>query len=56
MQPSMGAVVACLQNSPRDTKLDLQHIHEYSAFWEQTRMLYAPFECAVTMKTGNSDV
>ncbi|OQV12880.1 Pyruvate carboxylase, mitochondrial [Hypsibius exemplaris] len=55
-QASMGAVVACLQNSPRDTHIDLQRVHEYSAFWEQTRMLYAPFECAVTMKTGNSDV
>ncbi|XP_055345937.1 pyruvate carboxylase, mitochondrial-like [Paramacrobiotus metropolitanus] len=55
-QASMGAVVACLQSSPRDTGIDLQRVHEYSAFWEQTRTLYAPFECAVTMKTGNSDV
>lgn len=55
-QASMGAVVACLENGPRSTGLDMQRVHEYSAFWEQTRTLYAPFECAVTMKTGNSDV
>lgn len=29
---------------------------QYSAFWEQTRTLYAPFECTVTMKSGNADV
>ena len=31
-------------------------MHEYSSYWEQTRLLYAPFECTTTMKTGNSDV
>ena len=31
-------------------------MHDYSAYWEQTRLLYAPFECTTTMKTGNSDV
>lgn len=36
--------------------LDLKHISEYSAYWEQTRTLYAPFECTVTMKSGNADV
>jgi len=35
--------------------LDLTRINEYSAYWEQTRQLYAPFECCVTMKSGNSD-
>ncbi|XP_076273301.1 pyruvate carboxylase isoform X1 [Rhynchophorus ferrugineus] len=55
-QPSMGAVVASLQGTPLDTKLDLARISEYSAYWEQTRTLYAPFECTVTMKNGNADV
>lgn len=55
-QPSMGAVVASLQGSPLDTKLDLKKISEYSAYWEQTRTLYAPFECTTTMKSGNADV
>ncbi|XP_068147146.1 pyruvate carboxylase, mitochondrial isoform X2 [Drosophila tropicalis] len=55
-QPSMGAVVASLQGTPLDTNLDLRDVSEYSAFWEQTRTLYAPFECTTTMRSGNADV
>ncbi|CAG9823041.1 unnamed protein product [Phaedon cochleariae] len=55
-QPSMGAVVASLQGTELDTGLSLPKISEYSAFWEQTRTLYAPFECTTTMKSGNADV
>ncbi|XP_030750753.1 pyruvate carboxylase, mitochondrial isoform X1 [Sitophilus oryzae] len=55
-QPSMGAIVASLQGTPLDTNLDLQKISEYSAYWEQARTLYAPFECTTTMKSGNADV
>ncbi|XP_030387243.1 pyruvate carboxylase, mitochondrial isoform X2 [Scaptodrosophila lebanonensis] len=55
-QPSMGAVVASLQGTPLDTQLDLRNVSEYSAYWEQTRTLYAPFECTTTMRSGNADV
>ncbi|KAJ4445720.1 hypothetical protein ANN_12405, partial [Periplaneta americana] len=55
-QPSMGAVVAALQGSKLDTGLNLSNVSEYSAYWEQTRTLYAPFECTTTMKSGNADV
>ncbi|XP_031784237.1 pyruvate carboxylase, mitochondrial isoform X3 [Nasonia vitripennis] len=55
-QPSMGALVACLQGSPHETGFDLRDVSEYSAYWEQTRTLYAPFECTTTMKSGNADV
>ncbi|XP_052872656.1 pyruvate carboxylase, mitochondrial isoform X1 [Anopheles cruzii] len=55
-QPSMGAVVASLQGTGLDTGLALPDISEYSAYWEQTRTLYAPFECTTTMKSGNADV
>uniref|UniRef100_A0A1B0DCN1 Uncharacterized protein n=1 Tax=Phlebotomus papatasi TaxID=29031 RepID=A0A1B0DCN1_PHLPP len=55
-QPSMGAVVASLQGTTTDTLFNLPDISEYSAFWEQTRTLYAPFECTTTMKSGNADV
>lgn len=34
----------------------MKTVSEYSAYWEQTRNLYAPFECVVAMKTGNADV
>jgi len=36
--------------------MDLSKISEYSAYWEQARTLYGPFECATTMKSGNADV
>uniref|UniRef100_A0A6M2DLA5 Pyruvate carboxylase n=1 Tax=Xenopsylla cheopis TaxID=163159 RepID=A0A6M2DLA5_XENCH len=55
-QPSMGAVVASLQGTKLDTGLQLSDISGYSAYWEQTRTLYAPFECTTTMKSGNADV
>ncbi|XP_073946013.1 pyruvate carboxylase isoform X1 [Choristoneura fumiferana] len=55
-QPSMGALVACLQGTPLDTGIALQKVSEYSAYWEQARTLYGPFECTATMKSGNADV
>uniref|UniRef100_A0A6G1SBC2 Pyruvate carboxylase n=1 Tax=Aceria tosichella TaxID=561515 RepID=A0A6G1SBC2_9ACAR len=55
-QPSMGALVAALKGSERDTGLKLADVSKYSAYWEQTRTLYAPFECTLTMKSGNADV
>jgi len=55
-QPSMGAFVAALQGSELDTGLDLKEISKYSAYWEQTRNYYGPFECTSTMRSGNADV
>lgn len=55
-QPSMGAIVASLQGDERDTGFNLPEISKYSAYWETTRTLYAPFECCATMKSGNADV
>ncbi len=49
-QPSMGALVAGLQNTENDTGVDLDAVFKYSNYWEQTRLLYAPFECTTTMK------
>lgn len=31
-------------------------VSAYSAYWEQTRNLYGPFECTKTMRSGNADV
>nr|XP_032517894.1 pyruvate carboxylase, mitochondrial isoform X1 [Danaus plexippus plexippus] len=55
-QPSMGALVASLQGTKLDTGIPLQTVSEYSAYWEQARTLYGPFECTATMKSGNADV
>ncbi|KAL4239004.1 hypothetical protein ACF0H5_003708 [Mactra antiquata] len=54
-QPSMGAVVAAVEKTEADTGIKLDDVTSYSAYWEQTRNLYGPFECAVTMKSGNAD-
>jgi len=55
-QPSMGAFVASLQGSSLETGFDIGDISKYSAYWEQTRNLYGPFECTKTMRSGNADV
>lgn len=34
----------------------LEEVFKYSSYWEVTRQLYAPFECTVTMKSGNADI
>ena len=36
--------------------LQLDDVSAYSSYWEQTRNLYAPFECTKTMKSGNADI
>lgn len=36
--------------------LNLEDISKYNAYWESARLLYQPFESAVTMKSGNADV
>lgn len=55
-QPSMGAIVAALLNTPQNTGINMESVFKYSSYWEETRMLYAPFECTTTMKSGNADV
>ena len=43
-QPSLGVLVETLRNTERDTGLDPARIRALSDYWEQVRMLYAPFE------------
>lgn len=53
-QPAMGAVVAALRDTPRDTGLSLQELNVLEDYWEQARRLYAPFESG--LKSGSADV
>ena len=53
-QPNMNSVVAALQNTPRDTQLDLAALNEFSDTWERVREYYHPFDTAP--KTGNAEV
>jgi pyruvate carboxylase len=53
-QPPMGSIVAALQNTERDTELDLEAIREISDYWERTRQLYKGFEAG--LQSPNSEV
>jgi|UniRef100_UPI00404A4EB1 pyruvate carboxylase len=53
-QPNLNSIVAALQHTPRDTKLDLAQLDTYSDYWEQVRPYYAPFDTAP--KTGSAEV
>ena len=53
-QPNLNSIVASLQHTPRDTKLDLEQLDIYSDYWEQVRTFYAPFDTAP--KTGSAEV
>jgi pyruvate carboxylase len=53
-QPNLNSVVAALQNSPRDTGLDLAALNEFSDYWEKVREHYHPFDTAP--KTGSAEV
>lgn len=53
-QPNLNSVVAALQNTPRETGLDLDTLNEFSDYWEHVRNFYAPFDTAP--KTGSGEV
>jgi pyruvate carboxylase len=53
-QPSMGALIASLQDTDLDTHINFVHMQQINSYWEQVRLLYDCFETGV--KTGSSDV
>jgi pyruvate carboxylase len=53
-QPNLNSIVAALQNTARDTELDLQALNEFSDYWEQVRERYLPFD--TSPKTGSAEV
>jgi pyruvate carboxylase len=53
-QPNLNSVVAALQHTPRDTRIDLTTSNEFSDYWEKVREFYAPFDIAP--KTGSAEV
>jgi pyruvate carboxylase len=53
-QPNLNSVVAALQDTPRDTQLDLGTLNEFSDYWECVREYYTPFD--VAPKTGSAEV
>ncbi|HTL59169.1 MAG TPA: pyruvate carboxylase [Candidatus Limnocylindrales bacterium] len=53
-QPNLNSIVAALQHTPRDTKLDLAGLNEFSDYWEKVREYYFPFDLAP--RTGSAEV
>jgi pyruvate carboxylase len=53
-QPNLNSIVAALENTPRDTQLDLGALNEFSDYWEAVREFYRPFDTAP--KTGSAEV
>ena len=53
-QPSLGAIVAALEHTERDSGLTPGRIAPFSHYWEGVRRFYAPFEADI--RAGTSDV
>ncbi len=53
-QPSLGAIVAALENTERDSGLTYGRIAPFSRYWEGVRQYYSPFEADI--RSGTSDV
>jgi len=53
-QPNLNSIVAALENTPRDTGLDLAALNEFSDYWEAVSACYAPFNTAP--RAGTADV
>ena len=45
-QPNLNSIVASLQNTPRNTELDLDALNACADYWETVRTWYRPFDNA----------
>jgi len=43
-QPNLNSIVAAMQNTPRDTKLDSEALQEFTDYWAAVRSFYKPFD------------
>ncbi|KAM5470046.1 pyruvate carboxylase [Microsporum audouinii] len=46
-QPSVGAILASLQGTEQDPKLDTPNVRAIDSYWAQLRLLYSPFEAGL---------
>jgi len=53
-QPNLNSIAAALEGSPRDTKLDVEALNDFSIYWEAVRQYYAPFDTGP--KFGSAEV
>lgn len=53
-QPALNSVVAALENTDRDTGINLDDIQEISDYWSDIRPIYSQFESG--LKSGTAEV
>jgi pyruvate carboxylase len=53
-QPNFNSVVAMMQHHKREQPLDLLTLNKFSAYWEDVREMYYPFES--DLKAGTAEV
>jgi pyruvate carboxylase len=53
-QPALNSVVAALENTERDTKLNLDDLEQISYYWNTVRPVYSSFES--DLKSGTTEV
>jgi pyruvate carboxylase len=51
-QPSLSAIVAATDHTPRATGLSLDVLNDLEPYWVAVRSLYAPFESGLSAPTG----
>jgi pyruvate carboxylase len=51
-QPSLSALVAATDHTPRATGLGLRAVADLEPYWEAVRRVYAPFESGLASPTG----
>lgn len=51
-QPSLSALVAATDHTPRATGFDLEAVTAIEPYWEAVRRAYAPFEAGLSSPTG----
>jgi pyruvate carboxylase len=53
-QPNFNSIIAMMQGHPRENKLNLEELNQYSNYWEDIREYYYPFES--DLKAGTAEV
>ena len=53
-QPSLNSIIAALEHSQRDTKIDLEKLEKVSAYWSSLRPIYEHFES--DLKSGTTEI
>jgi pyruvate carboxylase len=51
-QVNINSIVEALRNTPRDSGLDIDVLNTYSAYWQDVRALYYPFESGMLASTS----